>query len=115
MNFYKTRKLILSVFGIIAIFVAGYVLGINGFKFETAGFPKVVIDRTIPEKHKSVDFSLFWKVWDTLDSSYFDKTKLIPSQMVYGAISGMVNSIGDPYTSFLTPEENKVVDRKSVV
>jgi len=29
--------------------------------------------------------------------------------MIYGAIEGMVASLGDPYTSFLPPDENKVV------
>lgn len=44
-----------------------------------------------------------------LSSKYFDKTNLNPGKMVYGAISGMVSAIGDPYTVFLPPEENKVV------
>ena len=30
--------------------------------------------------------------------------------MVYGAIKGMVASVGDPYTVFLPPVENKIVD-----
>ena len=30
--------------------------------------------------------------------------------MVYGAISGMVSALGDPYTMFLPPAQNKVVD-----
>ena len=45
-----------------------------------------------------------------LSANYFDKSKLVPSQMVYGAISGMVSAVGDPYTVFLPPSENKVVE-----
>jgi carboxyl-terminal processing protease len=67
------------------------------------------VDRSVPE-NKNVDFSLFWKVWDTLGASYYDKSKLNPSKMVEGAISGMVAAIGDPYTVYLPPEENKVVE-----
>ncbi len=44
-----------------------------------------------------------------MSASYFDKSKLIPSKMVYGAIAGMVAAIGDPYTAFFPPEQNKVV------
>lgn len=110
MKFYQVKKIILLTLLVSAIFVSGYILGANGFKIETGRFPKVVIDRNIPQKYQDVDFALFWKVWDTLDTSYFDKTKLISSKMVYGAISGMVSSIGDPYTSFLPPDENKVVE-----
>jgi C-terminal processing protease CtpA/Prc len=28
--------------------------------------------------------------------------------MIYGAVKGMVESIGDPYTTFFTPEEEKL-------
>ena len=30
--------------------------------------------------------------------------------MVYGAVSGMVSALGDPYTAFLSPRENKIVE-----
>lgn len=110
MKFPYVRKIILATLAVSLIFTSGYLVGISGFKIETGGFPKIVIDRSVPLSRQDVDFSLFWKVWDTLDSSYFDKDKLIASKMIYGAISGMVSAIGDPYTSFLSPEENKVVE-----
>lgn len=61
------------------------------------------------ESAKEVDFSLFWSVWDLLPKSYLDKSKVDAQKMLYGAISGMVSSLGDPYTTFLPPEENKIV------
>lgn len=57
--------------------------------------------------YKDVDFKLFWEVWDELSQNYVDKGALDPEKMVYGAISGMVNSTGDPYTTFFEPPENK--------
>lgn len=56
---------------------------------------------------KDVDFSLFWDVWGRLEKFYIDKTKLDRQKMVWGAISGMVASLGDPYTVFLPPDQNK--------
>ncbi|CAN5223369.1 hypothetical protein BH09PAT2_BH09PAT2_00490 [soil metagenome] len=56
---------------------------------------------------ETIDFGLFWDVWDKLDQKYVDETKLDKKKMYYGAIKGMVASLGDPYTFFLTPEENK--------
>jgi len=38
---------------------------------------------------------------------FVDKNKLNAEAMVYGAIEGMVNSIGDPYTVFLTPKDSE--------
>ncbi len=45
---------------------------------------------------------LFWEVWDILDKKYFqpvDKEK-----MIRGALKGMLQSLGDPHTSYLSPE-----------
>lgn len=53
------------------------------------------------------DFSLFWNVWDELNKKYVDKKKLNQKKMFYGSIKGMVAAIEDPYTFFLTPDENK--------
>lgn len=59
------------------------------------------------EKIKNIDFSLFWTAWDTVQEKFVDKTKLDPQKMYYGAIKGMVASLEDPYTFFLSPNENK--------
>jgi len=54
-----------------------------------------------------VDFSLFWETWQTIKEKYVDKAKLDTQEMIYGAISGMVKSLNDPYTIFLKPEDTK--------
>src|SRR3989344_316434 len=56
---------------------------------------------------KELDFSLFWDVWDRLYTYYLVKSDLEPQKMIYGAISGMVAALGDPYTVFLSPEQNE--------
>lgn len=58
-------------------------------------------------KPQEVDFGLFWDVWSRLREKFVDKEKLDNQKMVYGAISGLVNSLGDPHTVFFPPEENK--------
>src|SRR3989344_1887494 len=56
---------------------------------------------------EGVDFSLFWNAWNLLRTNYVDKEKLDTQKMVYGAIDGLVDSLGDPYTVFLPPKESK--------
>jgi len=62
------------------------------------------IDESKPE---NIDFSLFWKVYNDLNSKYVDKGKVDAQKVLYGAISGMVNSVGDPYTTFFEPVTSK--------
>lgn len=54
-----------------------------------------------------LDLTLMWKVRDKLNQSFLEKDKIDDKSMTYGAISGMVSSLGDPYTVFLPPKENK--------
>jgi carboxyl-terminal processing protease len=60
-----------------------------------------------------VDFSPFWEVWTELDQKFVGgangtTTKIATDQdRVWGAISGMVASVGDPYTVFMPPVEKK--------
>ncbi len=58
-------------------------------------------------KPNGVDFAIFWDAWNLLHKNYVDKGNLDTQKLVYGAIDGMVNSIGDPYTVFFPPKESK--------
>lgn len=109
LGFSKVRKLLLGVMLASALFSGGYYFGVQGYRAEINKALQVKIDRQVPSD-KNVDFSLFWQVWDTLSAKYYDQNKLVPAQMVYGAIEGMVSSLGDPYSMFLPPTQNKVVN-----
>jgi carboxyl-terminal processing protease len=46
-------------------------------------------------------------VWSLLENEYLDSDKLDSQEMVDGAIKGMVQAAGDPYTIYLSPNDNK--------
>ncbi|PIS05532.1 MAG: S41 family peptidase [Candidatus Buchananbacteria bacterium CG10_big_fil_rev_8_21_14_0_10_42_9] len=54
-----------------------------------------------------VDFNLFWKVFDYIKDNALDKEALLDTQLIHGAISGMVAAIGDPYSVYLPPDLSK--------
>lgn len=109
LSFVKIRNFFLVVLLISGFFSAGYFFGHAGYKAEVDKTLHVKVNRELPP-NKNVDFNLFWQVWDTLSAKYYDQSKLVPSAMVEGAISGMVSSLGDPYTMFLPAKVNKVVE-----
>ena len=106
-SLFKKRYLFLGV--VIVIFVlAGLCLGFYLGKAEGEKLViKGVINRDLGQPN-GVDFSLFWNAWVKIQDKYVDKEELDYQNMVYGAISGMVESLGDPYTIFLPPEESKI-------
>ncbi len=68
---------------------------------------KSLINTQIPSNRSSVDFAEFWQVWDRLETQYNDTSKLDARKMVDGAIAGMVSGLGDPYTMYLSKEDQK--------
>lgn len=56
-------------------------------------------------KPQGVDFSLFWDAWRVVQEKFATKEPLNMQNMVYGAISGMLGSLDDPYTVFMNPED----------
>lgn len=109
LDIHSARKITTFLLFVSLTFSAGYFFGFKGYKIAVNKASKVTINRDLPPDKQSVDFSFFWRVWDEVSSNYFDKSKIKPADMVYGAISGMVSALGDPYTVFLPPHENKVV------
>ncbi len=104
----RVRVIILVLALIILAGGSGYWLGQREVKVSLNRYrPQVEIKRQVPVGKENLDFSLFWEVWDRLEASYLDKGAIDYSKMIEGAISGMVASLGDPYTVFLPPEENK--------
>lgn len=71
--------------------------------------PTITVENKLPPAEQKVDFSLFWQVFDQLPKTYLDKSAVDAQKFLYGAISGMVRSLGDPYTVFLDPKQNDAI------
>jgi len=102
----KAEKPSLKITNILLVASVAVLLFGTGYKIgEYKASPsKSVVPTT---NSKNIDFSMFWKVWDIVEKKYVDKKKVDPKKMYYGAIKGVVASLEDPYTFFLTPVENK--------
>lgn len=104
--FSQVRKYILAIALFTLVGGIGYRLGERRVKLRVTPDRQIVVNEQ-PPATTSVDFGLFWDVWQRLLRFYIDRTSMDSQKMVWGAISGMVNSLGDPYTTFLPPKENK--------
>ncbi len=61
-----------------------------------------------PPPEVAPKFGVFWEAWDLADRYYVDQSMIDPTKQTYGAIEGMLASLGDPgHTRFLTPEQYK--------
>lgn len=90
-------------------FILGWQLGHRDYSLSFDGVkPKINITNQTPPKEVNFDFKLFWDTYDLVSKKYIDKGSIDPQKLYYGAIQGMVAAIGDPYTTFLPPEQQRV-------
>ncbi|MDD4819092.1 MAG: S41 family peptidase, partial [Candidatus Colwellbacteria bacterium] len=56
-----------------------------------------------PGSEVSADFGVFWQAWSKIKENYLRNSELKEEDMMYGAIQGLAENIGDPYTTFFSP------------
>lgn len=98
-------KTIFSVLGSIAVagalFGGGYFVGTSNNPFGTRASASEVADLT-----------KFWEVWNLIDERFVPLGSADSSAQarIDGAIAGMVEALGDPYTTYFTKEEKEAFE-----
>jgi carboxyl-terminal processing protease len=110
-----TKELKKKILSIIAIVVLGCVLIGSGVWIGwTAGrnHPKNIVISDVANITPNAsttnvaNFNTFWEAWNDINNDSLWTPSTTPTQRMYGAISGMVGSLGDPYTEFFTPADS---------
>src|SRR3989344_1457647 len=104
-EFSKTKRRILAILVIAGFFLLGIYIGFSNqlaISRATAIFAK---ETNPPEQE--VDLADFWKVWNIIDEKYPGADKITNQERLYGAISGLLGSLNDPYSVFFEPDEAK--------
>ncbi|HVZ66702.1 MAG TPA: S41 family peptidase [Patescibacteria group bacterium] len=87
--------------------VIGYLAGSSKVNFALKNYkPILSVTSKNPPPGENLDMKLFYDVLARVNESYYDKSKLDAKKIEYGAISGMLSSLDDPYTSFFPPQQN---------
>jgi len=98
-----------KVLGILIIALAfyffGFLVGHKNLVFEK-NFKPTIVNMDLG-KPQDFDFSLFWDVWKLVTEKYVGTYSA--QKMVYGAIEGMIEALGDPYSAFMEPGANKML------
>jgi len=104
----RNVKFLQIIIVVVIAFLGGYFFGITKVAIDWHNYKPVlnVIGKEPPSGLITVDFNPFWTVWQKLEENYYDKSKLDQQKMLNGAISGMVQALGDPFTMYLPPVAN---------
>jgi carboxyl-terminal processing protease len=119
------RILVVALFALLVVcssYLAGFAtayltrpasIGVSGFPGAVLPTPEPTTTpvRAPVPKDLEKQFKVFWETWDLVYEEYYGKAELDSQQMIYGAIRGMLNSLDDPHTSFLDPEQNRITSQ----
>ncbi|MFH1366703.1 MAG: S41 family peptidase [Patescibacteria group bacterium] len=109
---YKKNSSPKVVYGIILIVavIFGFFGGVYfGLKINNQADTNASLQTVISQlsgQNTGIDFSLFKKVWDDVRTFYI-RQPVDEKKLFYGALTGLVASLDDPYSNFLDPETTK--------
>ncbi|MCX6747386.1 MAG: S41 family peptidase [Candidatus Nomurabacteria bacterium] len=96
----KQNKIFISV--AVVFFILGTYVGF--YQFNKLDKTSALTNAT---PNENADLEPFWKVWNAIDEKYPDASKVDSEKRVLGAMAGLVESLGDPYSEFFDAEETK--------
>jgi carboxyl-terminal processing protease len=97
MKIQQGRRWLVIVVIVVAMFGSFTVGNITGF-----------LARPVIAAGQPSEFQIFWEAWDIVIEHFVDQDKIDFTKMTYGAIQGMLDSLGDQnHTVFFSPEVAK--------
>ena len=90
-----------TAFFAVCILAAGFGGGMYYTTYQNRNSDTITVS-----KADKADYELIQQAWDDIQTKYVDQSVVSPQLLAYGAISGMVDSLGDTgHSVFLTPAE----------
>jgi carboxyl-terminal processing protease len=128
MSRYADRRLLLLVligfFWFSLALVGGYLLGQAdaaagndrlshlaeqvAFRFGHSPTPSASSVQSGLSTEEQARFRAFWEAWGLVRRDFYDQSLVDSQKMTYGAIKGMLDSLGDPHTLFSTPRDRQL-------
>lgn len=103
----KATKIILIIIALVGVGFFSYKIGVQVGEENILKTPPPQIINEDLGKPEKLNFAIFWEAWRKLERNFLKKEKIDYQKMIYGAIRGMTESLGDPYTTFFTPPETE--------
>jgi len=106
----KIWEIIIAVVAGVAVLGSGFWLGwVSGREYPqnivVTGATNLEPGGSTTLAMSPADFSVFWQAWQDVNDLYLNNPSTTARQKMYGAITGMVDSLNDPYTEFFSPED----------
>jgi carboxyl-terminal processing protease len=105
-------RAVVTVFLTVAVLVIAYLAGVaTGVGIGASGSLDDILGLPNPERAAEAnveEFRVFWEAWDLIERDFYGDLPS-PEARVQGAIEGVVQSLGDPYTAYIPPDAARMM------
>ena len=109
LELFKSKRTPVLVLIVALFFGLGIYIG-----FHNKPVPEIDKVTTIANKNTpttiTADFEPFWKAWNIINEKYPGINKITDQERVNGAISGLMDSLNDPYSVFFNADDTKMFE-----
>ena len=102
----RAMKMVVVAFLVVGVGTASYFGGYESGR--NSSVPTISVSAPAPKDGEPFQFGVFWEAWQLVQKEYYRDSAVDPTKLTYGAIKGMIDALGDPYSSFATPEHAKI-------
>lgn len=103
----KAAEIVLVVVASVALLGSGFWLGWSAGRNVQQNITVTGVSNITAPSSTNADFSTFWQAWQLISDNYLRNPSTTDQEKIYGAINGLVNSLGDPYSEFFSPADNQ--------
>ena len=104
-NFKKNKSSLIKIAEVGILVIVFFTIGIALGSYSFNSKPLLNADSTLTST-TTIDFQLLTKVYETIKQKSLFKNQISDKDLFYGTLRGMVESLNDPYSEFMTPDEN---------
>lgn len=104
-NFKKNKSNLIKIAEVGILVIVFFTIGIALGSYSSNSKPLLNADSTLTST-TTIDFQLLAKVYETIKQKSLFKNQISDKDLFYGTLRGMVESLNDPYSEFMTPDEN---------
>ena len=108
MGFFESNKksilISLTLLLLLGAFVGGFYIARAGYSFDVKAFS--FVHQNQENAPQDVNWQILWDAMEVINEKYVDGP-IDQQELLYGAVSGLVASLGDPYSVFLTPQKSE--------
>lgn len=108
----KYVKFVFTFFAIGLLFCAGFFLGRASMPYGINFSGDTIFTGDLSGDVTGINVDILWEAWNQLEKNHLD-TNLDKQKLLYGAIKGIIDSLDDDYSQFLTPQETSTYNETS--